>query len=191
MILYYSNNFKSGLKVLFEKQPCYIESVEFVKPGKGQTFSRVKLRKIINNQLVEKTFRSTDFLYSANVVDVLLTYIYHDKDFWYFMNHKNFDQLSLDKEIIKNNNQWLIEQNKYIITLWNEKPISIIMHNFVKLKVTHIISKFKSNFIMNTKHMKLCQLSTGATIKVPLFIQIGDIIKVDTRTGEYNSRVSK
>ncbi|MCW5197032.1 elongation factor P [Buchnera aphidicola] len=191
MIIHYSNNFKSGLKVLFDKKPCCIESVEFVKPGKGQVFYRVKLRKLITNQLIEKTFRSTDFLYSANIIDTKLTYIYHDDNFWYFMNDKNFDQLSLDKTIVKNKSKWLIEQNQYTITLWNEQPISISIKNFVTLQVKRIISQNKSDYMTNTKNFQLCQLNTGAIIKVPLFIQVKDMIKIDTRTGEYNSRIKK
>ncbi|CAL4317686.1 elongation factor P [Buchnera aphidicola] len=191
MVLYASNNFKVGLKILFEQQPCSIESVEFVKPGKGQVFSRVKLRKLLTGQLIEKTFRATDTLLRANVVDITLMYIYSDQKIWYFMNRSTFDQIGIDQNIMQDKYKWLVEQNDYVITLWNDRPISVLVSNFVNLQVISEVSSFSLDTVMSNNRKKLSKLSTGHIIQVPLFIKIGDVVKVDTRTGNYISRVNK
>ncbi|CAL4041891.1 Elongation factor P [Buchnera aphidicola (Takecallis arundicolens)] len=190
MILYFSNSFKSGLKVLLNNEPYLIESVNFVKPGKGQAFSRVKLRNLLNNQLLEKTFRSTDSLVHADILDIKYIYIYYDNYFWNFMHRKNFDQLSLDKTIIQNKYKWLIEQHEYVITFWNKNPILIEISKFVNLKVIADISGKQLNSVMINKKCKLYKLQTGLIIQLPFFIQIGDIVKINTRTQEYHSRIN-
>ncbi|QCI25830.1 elongation factor P [Buchnera aphidicola] len=190
MILYFINNFKSGLKVLFENQPYIIENVTFVKPGKGQVFSRVKLRNLLTNQLLDKTFRSTDSIPSADVLDIQYLYIYYDRENWYFMHPVSFEQLSLNKSIIRDKNNWLIEQKKYLITFWNSRPISIEIGKFVNLRViAHIIDK-RSNFVMNSTKFQLFKLQSGLILKLPSFIHVGDIVKIDTKTGEYHSRIN-
>ncbi|CAL4317778.1 elongation factor P [Buchnera aphidicola] len=191
MILYYTNHFKSGLKVIFENFPYCIESVQFVKPGKGQSFSRVKLRNLLNKQLIEKTFRSTDCLKHADIIDINLLYLYHDSKFLYFMNEQTFDQILVEKFIIQDKMKWLIEQHNYLVTLWNDKPIGIIINNFVELKVINVTPEVSSDVISNVKNTKFCQVTTGAILKVPLFIQEGDIIKVDIRTEKYHSRINR
>ncbi|WP_343128212.1 elongation factor P [Buchnera aphidicola (Takecallis taiwana)] len=190
MILYFSNSFKSGLKVLFDNAPYLIESVNFVKPGKGQAFARVKLRNLLTKQLLEKTFRSTDSLMHADVVDVKYIYIYYDNNAWYFMNPENFDQLSLNTAIIENKYKWLIEQHEYLITFWNNIPIFIEINKFMNLKVVSDVSAKELNSIMSNKKCKLYKLQTGLIMQLPLFIQIGDIVKINTITEEYHSRIN-
>lgn len=187
MRVYHSNNFRSGRKIIFEKEPCLIESSEFVKPGKGQAFVRVKLRKLLTNQLIEKTFKSTDSLEIADVLECTLSYLYNDGHFWYFINNNNFEELSVDKKIVGVNKKWLLEQDTCVVTFWNNQPISITPNIFVELKVIDTEITLKSDTV-NTA-TKLAKLSTGAILKVPLFIQNGSLIKVDTRSGEYVSRI--
>ncbi|AYN24480.1 elongation factor P [Buchnera aphidicola] len=186
MRVYHSNNFRSGRKIIFEKEPCLIESSEFVKPGKGQAFVRVKLRKLLTKQLIEKTFKSTDSLEIADVSEYTLSYLYNNGYFWYFINDK-FEELSVDEKIVGVNKKWLLEQDTCVITFWNNQPISITPNIFVELKVIDTEIALKSDTVNTTT--KLAKLSTGAIVKVPLFIQIGSLIKVDTRSGEYVSRV--
>jgi len=188
MRVYHSNNFRAGCKIIFENEPCLIESSEFVKPGKGQAFVRVKLRKLLTKQLIEKTFKSTDSLEMANIVEYTLSYLYNDGCFWYFINNNTFEELSVEKKIIGMNKKWLLEQDTCIITLWNNQPISITPNNFVILKVIDVQVTLKGDTI-NTGSTKLATLSTGVIVKVPLFVQIGSLIKVDTRSGEYVSRI--
>lgn len=191
MIFYSANHLKSGLKVLLDKQPCYIENVEFVKPGKGQSFARVKLKNLITGQLIVKTFRSTDVLCHADILDIKLIYLYYHKNNWYFMNSTNFEQTVLDKNVIQSKDKWLIEQESYLITFWDQRPILISINNFVNLTVKSNVAETTVGTVMSSSRSKLCKLCTGIVVSVPLFIQVGDIIKIDTRTGEYHSRINK
>jgi len=187
MRVYNSNNFRSGCKIIFEKEPCLIESSEFVKPGKGQAFVRVKLRNLLTKQLIEKTFKSTDSLEIADISECTLSYLYNDGCFWHFINNSNFEQLSVDKKIVGVNRKWLLRQDTCVVTFWNNRPISVTPNIFVELEVIDTEISLKSDTV-NTS-TKLATLSTGAIIKVPLFVQIGSLVKVDTRSGEYVSRV--
>lgn len=157
-----------------------------VKPGKGQAFSRVKLRNLLTRKLIEKTFKSTDCLEEANIIDISLFYLYNDIDYFVFMNPTSFEQFFIDRKILGTNNKWLLEQDSYLVTLWNNQPISVLLNNFVELKVIDVRPEIKGDGI--SRIGKFVKLSTGAIVKVPLFIQVNDMIKVDTRSGEYVSR---
>ncbi|QCI21355.1 elongation factor P [Buchnera aphidicola (Hyadaphis tataricae)] len=188
MRIYHSNNFRSGNKIIFEKEPYLIESSEFVKPGKGQAFVRVKLRKFSTKQLIEKTFKSTDTLEVADVIEYKLCYLYNDGYFWYFINNSTFEELTVEKNIIGPHKKWLLEQDECLVILWNQKPISIVPKTFIEAKVISTAVTLKGDTI-NTSVTKLATLTTGAVIRVPLFIQNGSLVKVDTRSGEYVSRI--
>lgn len=187
MRVYKSNNFRIGCKIIFEKEPCLIESSEFVKPGKGQAFVRVKLKKLLKNQLIEKTFKSTDSLEIADILECKLSYLYNDGNFWYFIDDNTFEDFSIEKKIVGSSAKWLLEQDTCIVTFWNNKPIFITPNIFVELKVVDTRVTLKGETI--NASTKLAKLSTGAIVKVPLFIQVGSFIKVDTRSGEYISRI--
>lgn len=187
MATYSTNEFRSGLKIMLDGEPCAIVESEFVKPGKGQAFARVRIRKLISNKLLEKTFKSTDSLESADVMDLNLTYLYSDGEFWHFMNNETFEQLAADEKAVGDNAKWLIDQADCIVTLWNGQPIAITPPNFVELAVVDTDPGLKGDTAGTGG--KPATLSTGAVVKVPLFVQIGEVIKVDTRYGEYVSRV--
>ena len=125
MATYYSNDFRAGLKIMLDGEPYAVEASEFVKPGKGQAFARVKLRRLLTGTRVEKTFKSTDSAEGADVVDMNLTYLYNDGEFWHFMNNETFEQLSADAKAIGDNAKWLLDQAECIVTLWNGQPISV------------------------------------------------------------------
>ena len=110
MATYYSNDFRAGLKIMLDGEPYAVEASEFVKPGKGQAFARVKLRRLLTGTRVEKTFKSTDSAEGADVVDMNLTYLYNDGEFWHFMNNETFEQLSADAKAIGDNAKWLLDQ---------------------------------------------------------------------------------
>ncbi|EKT59897.1 elongation factor P [Providencia sneebia] len=187
MATYSTNEFRSGLKIMLDGEPCAILESEFVKPGKGQAFARVRIRKLISNKLLEKTFKSTDSVEGADVMDMNLTYLYNDGEFWHFMNNETFEQLAADEKAVGDNAKWLIDQADCILTLWNGRPISVTPPNFVELEVTETDPGLKGDTAGTGG--KPATLSTGAVVKVPLFVQIGEVIKVDTRSGEYVSRV--
>ncbi|CUR53849.1 Elongation factor P [Serratia symbiotica] len=187
MTNYSSNDFRADMKIIFEGEPYKIESSEFVKPGKGQAFTRVKMRRILTGTRLEKTFKSTAFFKKADIIDLYMNYLYYDNNFYYFMHPITFEQYQINKKIISNKEIWLQDNVKYMITLWNKNPIFIQIPNFIKAKIINTHPNFKGDTIKNNN--KLATLNTGFVIKVPLFIQIGEIIRIDTRNGEYISRV--
>ncbi|HAT3810905.1 TPA: elongation factor P [Morganella morganii] len=187
MATYSTNEFRQGLKIMLDGEPCVVVESEFVKPGKGQAFARVRLRKLISNKLLEKTFKSTDSAEGADVMDLNLTYLYNDGEFWHFMNNETFEQLAADAKAIGDNAKWLIDQAECIVTLWDGRPIAVTPPNFVELEITETDPGLKGDTAGTGG--KPATLSTGAVVKVPLFVQIGEVIKVDTRSGEYVSRV--
>lgn len=184
---YFSNNFSIGTKIIFEKKPYIIESSDFVKPGKGQAFNRVKMRCLINNCLIEKILKSTDSLEQANIKEIKLHYLYYDKSFYYFMHQTNFSQYLVDKKIIGDNYKWLVENDIWNVLLWNNKPIQIFPPKFVTLKIINTNSNIKGE--TSNKSNKIATLITGAKVKVPSFLKVGEIIKINTKKSEYISRV--
>ncbi|WP_039906931.1 MULTISPECIES: elongation factor P [Candidatus Regiella] len=187
MATYSSNEFRSGLKIMLDGEPCSVIESEFVKPGKGQAFARTRIRKLISGKLLEKTFKSTDTVAAADVVDMNLTYLYNDGEFWHFMNNNTFEQLAADAKATGDNAKWLVEQAECILTLWNGQPIAVTPPNFVELEIVETDPGLKGDTAGSGG--KPATLSTGAVVKVPLFVQIGEIVKVDTRSGEYVARV--
>ncbi|WP_440905799.1 elongation factor P [Catenovulum sp. SX2] len=182
-----TNEFRGGLKIMLDGEPCAIIENEFVKPGKGQAFNRVKIRKLISGKVLEKTFKSGESVEKAEIMDSELAYLYNDGEFWHFMNNETFEQIAADAKAIGDNQKWLVEQDTCIITLWDGNPIAVTPPNFVELEVTETDPGLKGDTAGTGG--KPATLSTGAVVRVPLFIQIGEIIKVDTRSGEYVSRV--
>lgn len=187
MASYSTNEFRSGLKIMQDGEPCAIIDNEFVKPGKGQAFNRVRIRKLISGKVLEKTFKSGDSVEAADVMDINLTYLYNDGEFWHFMNNETFEQLAADVKAVGDNAKWLVEQAECVLTLWDGQPIAVTPPNFVELEVTETDPGLKGDTAGTGG--KPATLTTGAVVKVPLFVQIGEVIKVDTRSGEYVSRV--
>ncbi|AUG99333.1 elongation factor P [Pectobacteriaceae bacterium CE70] len=187
MASYSTNEFRSGLKIMQDGEPCAIIENEFVKPGKGQAFNRVKIRKLISGKVLEKTFKSGDSVEAADVMDMNLTYLYNDGEFWHFMNNETFEQLAADAKAVGDSYKWLVEQAECVLTLWNGQPIAVTPPNFVELEITETDPGLKGDTAGTGG--KPATLTTGAVVKVPLFVQIGEVIRVDTRSGEYVSRV--
>ncbi len=189
MANYSTNEFKSGLKIMLDGEPCNILENEFVKPGKGQAFNRVKIRKLISGKVLEKTFKSGDSVEGADVMDHELAYLYNDGEFWHFMNNETFEQIPADEKAVGDAVKWLVENDTCTLTLWDGSPISVTPPNFVELAITETDPGLKGDTAGTGG--KPATLSTGAVVRVPLFVQTGEVIKVDTRTGEYVSRVQK
>lgn len=186
MASYSTNEFKSGLKVMLDGDPCSITENEFVKPGKGQAFNRVKLRNLKTGRILEKTFRSGESLESADVVETTLQYLYTDGEFWHFMDAQTFEQIAADEAAVGEAVKWLKEEDSYTVTLYNGAPLIVVAANFVELEVTETDPGLKGDTAQGGS--KPATLATGAVVRVPLFINTGDILKIDTRTGEYVSR---
>lgn len=189
MATYSTNEFKNGLKVMVDNAPCSIVECEFVKPGKGQAFTRVKIRNLKTGRVVERTFKSGDTLQSADVVDVEMQYLYNDGELWHFMVQENFEQYAIPQEGLADAAQWLKEQDLCVVTLWNNEPIQVTPPNFVILAIVETDPGVRGD--TSGGGGKPAILETGAVVRVPLFVQTGELIKVDTRTGEYVSRVKE
>jgi elongation factor P len=171
---------------MLDGDPASIVENEFVKPGKGQAFSRVRIRNLKTGRTIERTFKSGETIEAADVVDVEMQYLYNDGQFWHFMNPESYEQLAADKAAVGDNAKWLKEQNVCIITLFNGVPLIVEPPNTVVLKVTETDPGLKGD--TSGGGGKPATLETGAIVRVPLFVQIGETIKVNTRTGEYVSR---
>lgn len=187
MASFSTNEFKSGLKVMLEGDPCSILENEFVKPGKGQAFNRVRLRNLRTSRVWERTFKSGESLEAADVMDLDMEYLYTDGEFFHFMKTDgSFEQLGATVAVVADAKDWLKEQEVCQVTLWNDDPIAVTPPNFVELEVTETDPGLKGDTAQGGT--KPATLTTGAVIKVPLFVNIGDVLKIDTRNGEYVSR---
>ena len=189
MASYSTNEFKGGLKVMLDGDPCSILENEYVKPGKGQAFNRVKLKNLMTGRVWERTFKSGDSLEGADVMDVDLEYLYNDGEFWHFMEPTSFEQYQADAKAVGDNYKWLKEQDRNTVTLYNGSPIAVTPPNHVELVITETDPGVKGDTAQGGT--KPATLATGAVVKVPLFIAEGETIRVDTRTGEYLGRASK
>ncbi|MFW5443259.1 MAG: elongation factor P [Methylococcaceae bacterium] len=189
MAKYSTNEFKAGLKIMLDADPCSIIENEFIKPGKGQAFNRVKIRNLKTGRVIERTFKSGESVESADVVEIDTQFLYSDGEFWHFMEPDTFEQYQADKNAVADTVKWLKEQDVCTMTLWNDSPLTIAPPNFVELSVADTDPGLKGD--TSGGGGKPATMETGAVVRVPLFIQIGEMIKVDTRTGEYVSRVKE
>ncbi len=189
MASYSTNEFKRGLKVMLDGDPAAIVENEFVKPGKGQAFNRVKIRNLKTGRVIERTFKSGDSIEAADVVDTEMQYLYNDGEQWHFMHPESFEQVGADESAVRDSKQWLKEQDMCTVTLWNGAPIAVLPPNHVTLTVTETDPGIRGDTA--TGGTKPAILETGAVVQVPLFIEIGDVLKVDTRNGEYISRAKE
>ncbi|NOQ63293.1 MAG: elongation factor P [Methyloprofundus sp.] len=186
MASYSTSEFKAGMKFMLDSDPCSIIENEFVKPGKGQAFNRVKIRNLKNGRVIERTFKSGESVEAADVVELDMQYLYTDGEFFHFMEPESFEQYQADETAVADAKQWLKDQASCIVTLWNSAPISVTPPNFVELEVTDTDPGLKGD--TSGGGGKPATMETGAVVRVPLFIQMGEILKIDTRSGEYVSR---
>ncbi|MEW7829875.1 elongation factor P [Acinetobacter baumannii] len=188
MANYSTNDFKPGLKVMLDSNPCSIIENEYVKPGKGQAFNRVKLRNLKTGKVLEKTFKSGDTLEAADIVEVEMNYLYNDGEMWHFMDPESFEQIAADKTAMGDAAKWLKDDSNETCTimLFNGVPLNVNAPNFVVLKVVETDPGVRGD--TSGGGGKPAKLETGAVVRVPLFVQQEESVRVDTRTGEYLER---
>lgn len=187
MATYNTSEFRAGLKLLIDNDPYAIVENEFVKPGKGQAFNRVKIRNLKTGRVVDRTFKSGDTVDAADVVDLELQYLYSDGDLWHFMDQKSFEQHAAGEPAVADAKIWLKEEDRCTVTLWNGVPLLVTPPNFVELRITETDPGIRGDTAQGG--VKPATLETGAVVRVPLFLEEGELIRVDTRSGEYVSRV--
>ncbi len=187
MASYSTNEFKSGLKIMLDGEPYVIVENQFVKPGKGQAFNRVKIRGLKTDRVIDRTFKSGESVEAADVLDTEMQYLYNDGEHWHFMVPESFEQYAANLTVVGNAAQWLKGEELCQITLYNNEPLSVTPPNFVELKIVRTDPGVRGDTASGGT--KPATLETGAVVKVPLFIEEGEVLKIDTRTGEYVSRV--
>ena len=181
-----AGDFKNG--VTFEMEGNVFQVVEFqhVKPGKGAAFVRTKMKNVITGAVIERSFSPTDKFDSAYIERRDMQYSYNDGDLYYFMDMESFDMVPLNAEVLPDSFKFVKEEMMCKLCSFKGKVFSVEPPTFVDLEITDTDPGFAGNTATNT--LKPATVETGAEIKVPLFIEVGEIIKIDTRTGEYLSR---
>ena len=181
-----TSEFRSGLKLMIDGDPCSIIENEFVKPGKGQAFVRTRFRNLKSGRVIERTFKSGESVEAADVLEVSLQYIYNDGDLFHFMDEQTFEQHAASPEAVGSAARWLKEQDVCTIMLWNGTPIAVTPPNFVTLEITETEPGVRGDTASGAT--KPATVETGTIVKVPLFVEQGESVRIDTRTGEYVSR---
>ena len=191
MANYSTNEFKAGLKVMLDGNPYSILENEYVKPGKGQAFNRVKMRNLRTGKQLEQTFKSNETLEGADIVEVEMQYLYNDGEFWHFMQPETFEQIQASEVAMGDAAKWLKDDSNDMcsVMLFNGVPLTVSAPNFVTLKIIETDPGVRGD--TSGGGGKPAKLETGAVVRVPLFVQQEEVVKVDTRTGEYLSRVRK
>jgi elongation factor P len=187
MASYGMNDVKNGMKIIVNNEPCVITDTEYVKPGKGQAFTRVRYRFIKSGRVVELTMKATDALEPADVMDTDMEYLYSDGEFWHFMHPETHEQVGAEAGAMVDASKWLKGNEVCVVTLWNGAPLIVSAPNFVELEITETDPGVRGD--TSGGGGKPAKLETGAVVRVPLFVAQGEKIRVDTRTGDYVSRV--
>ena len=182
-----AGDFRNGVTLEIEGNVYQIMEFQHVKPGKGAAFVRTKLKNIINGGVVEKTFRPTEKFPAARIDRVEMQYLYNDGDLYNFMNTENYDQIALNKDDIGDSLKFVKENEMVKVCSYNGNVFAVEPPLFVELEITDTEPGFKGDTA--TGATKPATVETGAVVYVPLFVETGDKLKIDTRTGEYLSRV--
>ena len=182
-----AGDFRNGVTLEIDGQVVQILEFQHVKPGKGAAFVRTKLKNVINGGVVERTFRPTEKFPQARIERVDMQYLYSDGDLFSFMNVENYEQIALNEETIGDALKFVKENEMVKVCSYNGNVFAIEPPLFVELEITETEPGFKGDTAQGAS--KPATVETGATVSVPLFVNQGDKIKIDTRTGEYLSRV--
>ena len=184
-----TSELKNGVKVIFDNAPWICLNVDFVKPGKGAAFYKIRVQNLLTRNTLEKTLRSGEKVETADVVDTDMQYLYSDANGYVFMDKTTFDQVTVQPKAIGDDKDFLLENMDVAVTLWNGEPIAVRLPNSVVMNVVYTEPAVKGD--TQSRVMKPAKLQTGAEIPVPIFVAIGDKITVNTQTRAYVGRVAK
>ena len=182
-----TNQFKNGTKLVIDNAPCSIIEHEFHKPGKGQAVMRVKYKNLLTGNTNDKTFKSGESAEAADINHKDMEFLYTDGETWHFMDPKSYEQIEIGLNEIGNAKKWLVGQETCEIILWDEKPIQVNPPANVELKIVKSEPGVKDDTVSGAT--KNAELETGVVIQVPLFVNEGEVVKVDTRDESYLGRV--
>ncbi len=181
-----THQLRKGQRVMVDDYPFIVVDAEHVKPGKGQAFSRVKMKNLLNNSVLVRTFKSGDKLPPADIIDRTMNFLYATEDTYHFMDNSNFEQCELNKSALDDNWKWLVDGMEVQVTIYNNNPVGINLPNFSTLAIVECPPAVKGDTVVNAT--KTAVLQTGAEVKVPMFVENGEKIRIDTRTGLYIDR---
>jgi len=187
IIMISAGDFKNGLTLEIDGNVVQIMEFQHVKPGKGAAFVRTKLKNVISGGIIEKTFRPTEKFPQARIERVDMQYLYNDGDLYNFMNNETYDQIAIAQDTVGDALKFVKENETVKVCSYNGSVFAIEPPLFVELEITETEPGFAGNTAQGAT--KPAVVETGATVYVPLFVNQGDVIKIDTRTGEYLSRV--
>jgi elongation factor P len=187
--MYDTSDIRKNLKIILDGAPCVVVEFQFVKPGKGQAFTRTKLRNMLTGNILERTFKTGEKFEKADMEERQQQYLYPEGDKFVFMDTKSYEQLYLSGEQLGDARSFIQDGMMVDVLFWNDRPIGVTPPTFVELKVVETEPGFKGDTSTNT--LKPARLETGGTVNVPLFVNEGDVIKIDTRTIEYVERVKR
>ncbi|MBZ0117731.1 MAG: elongation factor P [Sandaracinaceae bacterium] len=187
--MYDTSDIRKNVKIIMDGQPFTVIDFQFVKPGKGQAFTRTKLRNMITGAVLEKTFKSGEKLEKADLEERQMQYLYPEGEDYVFMDTQTYDQIRFLRAQLGDTPDYLQDGMMVDVLFWNERPITVTPPTFVELVVVETEPGYKGDTTSNVQ--KPAKLSTGKVVSVPLFVNQGDMLKVDTRTGEYVERVKK
>jgi elongation factor P len=184
-----TSEIRKGVKMMIDGKPYAVVDFQFVKPGKGQAFTRVKVKSMVDGSVLERTYKSGEKIERADVEDRQLQYIYQDGENYVFMHEASGEQIMVPASKMEDEAQWISDGMTVDVTLWNGQPIGVSLPASVTLQITHSEPGIKGDTASGAT--KPATLSTGAVINVPLFVNEGEWVRVDTREGKYVERVNK
>ena len=184
-----TSELKGGAKVIFDGAPWVVINVDFVKPGKGQAFYKIRVTNLLTRNTLEKTLRSGEKIEQADVSDVDMQFLYSDANGYVFMDKSTYDQVTVTAKVVGDAKDFLLENMDVALTLWNGEAIAIRLPNTVVMDIVYTEPAVKGD--TQSRVMKPAKLTTGAEIKVPIFVATGDRISINTQTREYTGRVDK
>lgn len=185
--MYETSDIRNGLKIELDGQPYTVTYFQFVKPGKGTAFTRTKLKGLISGNTLDRTFRTGEKLAPADIEEREMQYLYDEGDSRVFMDTDNYDQVTIANTVLGDDGKWLQDEMMVNVLFWRGNPINIDLPNFVEIQIEYCEPGVRGNTAQGAS--KVAELVGGATVNVPLFVEQGETIKIDTRTGDYVERV--
>jgi elongation factor P len=187
--MYDTSDIRKGLKIMMDGSPYTVVEFQFVKPGKGAAFTRTKVKNLLTGAVLERNFRSGEKFEPANVETKTMQYLYKDADTFVFMDTTTYDQVQIPESTIGDSSDYMPENINVEVLFFQDRAVGVTLPNFIEQAIVETEPGFRGDTA--TGSTKPGRISTGATINVPLFISVGDIVKIDTRTGDYIERVGR
>jgi elongation factor P len=187
--MYDTSDIRKGLKIMMDGAPYTVVEFQFVKPGKGAAFTRTKVKNLLTGAVLERNFRSGEKFEPANVETKTMQYLYKDADSFVFMDTSTYDQVQIPESTIGDSSDYMPENINVEVLFFQDRAVGVTLPNFIEQAIVSTEPGFRGDTA--TGSTKPARISTGATINVPLFIGVGDIVKIDTRTGDYLERVGR